>query len=223
MRFTRQRCLGDAQMCAIGQAQVGRHDIARLQQHDIARHHLVGWQTSDFTATPHPRGRGGHAAQGGDGALGAGFLEETDGGIERHDDDDGQRVLEFAESHGNASRDEQHQNHDVGELGEKDAQRAALFPLRQGVGAVAYQPTGGFGSAQTGRGRHLQGRGYGLGSQGVPGTNVRGTVCRVLFLLLAHVGFIDRIRACRASGRFPPCLACDRRLSPRPPRPVPAC
>ena len=146
----RQRGFLSHDVGAGDKAQVGGHDVAGFQVHDIAGHQLGRGDADELTVARDACGRSGHHAEGGDGALRAEFLYETD---ERVEDDDGQNdvtVGDVADEPGDSGGGDEHQDHEVGELIQQHARRAALPALRHDVAAVARAALLHLISAQTG-------------------------------------------------------------------------
>jgi hypothetical protein len=99
-----------------------------------------------LACSTHADDRDGHLFQGGHGALGAIFLDETQDRKHEHDRQDRDRLCEFAQQARDQGGDQQDHNHRLGELGEKHAPRAPGSPLDQLIRALfAEQATGPVG------------------------------------------------------------------------------
>ena len=78
-----------------------------------------------------------------EGALGAEFLNESDDRVEDHDDQDGDHVRRIAHQAGDDRGDDQHDDHEVGELTGEHHDGAASAALRKHVASVPCDPAGG--------------------------------------------------------------------------------
>ena len=93
--------------------------------------------------------RSGQRSQGRHRLLGAPLLHEAEDGVEHDDREDRAGLDAFADREGDAGGDQQHADHEVGELREEDRDRSARPRFGQGVGSVALQPLRGFVGGQS--------------------------------------------------------------------------
>ena len=75
----------------------------------------------------------------GHGLFGAVFLDEADHGVQRHDDDDGYRIAEFADHARDDAGQDQHHDHEVGELAQEHPHRPACTLLANDVRTMEFQ------------------------------------------------------------------------------------
>ncbi len=138
LRLAGERGLVDLQDVRLRQPQVGRHHVAGLEQHDVSGHQRGRGQRVDLAVAHHPGAGRGQQFQRRDRALGAIFLDEPDGRVQHHDRQDHDRVRQVADQPGDHGGGNEDQDHEVGELGGKHAQRPAPLALAQHVRAEPF-------------------------------------------------------------------------------------
>ena len=107
--------------------------------------------------------------EGGDRALGAVLLHETDHGVQHHDRHDHQGVHHVADHSRDDRRADQHQDHEIGELSEEHRHRPAPHALADLVGAIAFAALTHLVPGQTGMQVGAQALGGLLDRQLMPG------------------------------------------------------
>ena len=138
-RFAGQRRLVDAQRGGLDETEVGRHFRAGLQPHDVADDQVRCGHFAARRAADHVRVRSGQRSQRRHCLLGAPLLREAEDGIEHDDREDRAGLDAFADRKGDAGGDQQHADHEVGELRDENRRGSARLRLGQRVGSVALQ------------------------------------------------------------------------------------
>jgi len=179
LRLAGERRLVDAQLCRLEDADVRRHGAARLEQHHVPGHHVLARHHRCAAVTPDACLRRAERLQRKDRALGAILLDEAQHRVERQDDGDRQRILRLAEDARQHRARDQHQDHEVRELVEQHAQRAALPPLGETIRPEALAPERDFAARQTVRRRHRQGATDLVRGVDVPAAVARGGVAHL--------------------------------------------
>ena len=124
------------QLRNLDQPQVGRDLVARLQQHDVAGHQLSSGQDLHHAAAQHGGVCRRQLAQRSHGLVGAPGLHKADDGVEHYDDEDHQRVGDFAHQPRYDGRAQQHQHHEVLELVGQQTPPGAVLRFSQLIGAM---------------------------------------------------------------------------------------
>ena len=126
----------DLQLDCCKESSVGRHPVAGFDEHDVAGHEFFRRDGTHFTVTTDTRGGDEHPAERVERCFGPVLLDETDHGVEQHDDDDNGRSLQLARN-GEADSGGRQQDGDkeVVELVEEPAPRRHPFDLEEPIGA----------------------------------------------------------------------------------------
>jgi hypothetical protein len=122
-RFPRERGLLHLQPRRLADPQIGGHDHAGFEQHDVAGDDLGSRHRNDRPIAEHRRHRSRHRLQRLHGALGTVLLDAADDGVQDDDRDDRHGVVRVADHPRDDGGGEQHQDHEVGELADEDAER----------------------------------------------------------------------------------------------------
>ena len=139
-RLASQGGLVDAEIGGLDDAQVSRHQVAGLEQDDVAGHHSGLGDPFASACAHHLNLRRAQLLQSGKRPLGPVFLDEADDRVERHDDHDRDRVHGLADQAGCRRRDQQHDDHEVGELPRQHGQGSDPGITCDPVLAVASPP-----------------------------------------------------------------------------------
>jgi hypothetical protein len=151
-RFAGQRGFVHLELRDIDQPQVGGHLVAGLQQHDVARNKGVSRHLLHLAATQHGGLDRCQPLQRRQRLVGAPGLHQSDGSIEQHDEQNHQRVHQFADHSRDNGRRDQHQDHEVAELINHQRPQAASAARGQFVGAMLQGALGDLVILQAARG-----------------------------------------------------------------------